>query len=330
MEKLVSVIIPVFNAESYLDKCVQSVLDQTYTNVEIILLDDGSTDKTLQLCQQYKKQYNNVIVKSLPHGGVSKARNAGISLIHGEYFTFVDSDDWVEKTFIEKMVKSLESFEADVAVCGYIKYFNENKKSIVLTSEDDKCITGEQMIYSMIKPQGLFTALWNKMYSTSLVKEKDVVKHSFDEELTIGEDEVWLVELLTQVSKVSFVNQALYVWSQREGSITHTKSFESWKLSEISAKSKVKEIADKLDLSSEIRKLADTRLNASLIKYTRVTYFANEKDYFEQIIKYRKGKIKLKDYFILHDAPLKYQIKVLLCDICINFRIPATFLKKVY
>ena len=328
--ELVSIIVPVYQAENFMCQCIDSLLQQSYSNVEIILVNDGSEDRTLDICRRYEDENRNVVVVDLSHGGVSKARNAGLKMVRGEYFTFVDSDDWVEKNYIEEMVSVMSKEEAEIAVCGYMKYYNPEKKVVEVSKENQRIMTGKEMIYSMLKPNGTFTALWNKMYSSKLLLFNEGM-HLFDEELTIGEDEVWLVGLLSNVKRAVWVEKALYVWNQREGSITHTKKFETWKLSELDAKRKVINLLLKNHgENEEIISLAKRILNICLIRYTRIAYFAERKKEFHEIIQMRKGKVKFFDFFYLENVSLKFKIKVLLCDIGIRLHIPANILRKFF
>lgn len=327
--KLVSVIVPVYQAENFMCRCVESLLAQSYSNMEIILVNDGSEDNTIEVCRKYEKLNKNIKVVDLPHGGVSKARNAGLKSISGDYFTFVDSDDWVEPNYIQEMVKGLLETDAEIAVCGYVKYFSEEKKIVELSKENQEIMTGKEMMYSMLKPNGTFTSLWNKIYSSKLIFIDDSI-HLFDENLTIGEDEVWLIGLLKSVKKAVWIEKPLYIWNQREGSITHTKKFEVWKMSELDAKKKVISILMSEEENKEIICLAKRRLNISLIRYTRITYFAGRKQEFESIIQMRKGKVKIADYFHLENATLKYELKIFLCDIGIMLHLPAKILQKFF
>lgn len=329
MKALVSVIVPLYEAEQFMKKCVDSLLNQTYDNVEIILVNDGSKDNTVNICKEYEKEHSNIIVVDAPHGGVSVTRNIGLHYIKGDYFTFVDSDDWVEPTFVEDMIEKIIKNDAELAVCGYKKYYSSNNVREEISTENNCVMTGEEVLYSMLKPNGTFTSLWNKMYSSKLLKA-DSDLHLFNEELTIGEDEVWLVELLSNVSKAVWVDKALYVWNQREGSITHTKSFEAWKMTELDAKQKVVEFLENTGVSSNIKKLACVRLNKSLIRYTRLAYFAHDKDAFDKVKKMRKGKIKFSDYFVMNEVSRKHQIKIMVCDLGIQIRVPAKILEKMF
>lgn len=114
MEALISIIIPVYNVEKYLEECIESCINQTYKNIEIILINDGSTDKSLEICQKYANIDNRIIVKSIPNSGVAHARNVGIGLSKGDYITFIDSDDFVDRNFCEVLLKPFLNKKIDI------------------------------------------------------------------------------------------------------------------------------------------------------------------------------------------------------------------------
>ena len=117
---LVTVIVPVYNVDCYLDKCISSIVQQTYKNLEIIVVDDGSTDKSPEICDRWSQRDRRIHVMHKVNGGLSDARNAGLAVSTGEYISFVDSDDWIKPKFIETLMISLQAEKADIAECGVI------------------------------------------------------------------------------------------------------------------------------------------------------------------------------------------------------------------
>ena len=122
MNKLVSIIIPVYNVEKYLAECIESVLKQTYQNIEILLIDDGSPDNSGKICDEYEEKDSRVRVIHKENGGVSSARNVGLEQANGEYITFIDSDDFVSESYIEELYIALENGNSDLAFCKYNHY----------------------------------------------------------------------------------------------------------------------------------------------------------------------------------------------------------------
>ena len=123
----VSVIIPVYNVENYVKKCIDSVINQTYTNIEIILVDDGSTDSCGSICKEYSLRDNRILVIHKKNGGLSEARNVGLSYAKGNYILFVDGDDYIEKNMIEKLYNTILSNDSDMALCNFF-YVDENEE----------------------------------------------------------------------------------------------------------------------------------------------------------------------------------------------------------
>ena len=122
MDEKVSIIVPVYNVEKYLDKCIESIVNQTYRNIEIILVDDGSPDKCPEICNEWAKKDDRIKVIHKENGGLSSARNAALEIAQGDYITFVDSDDWIENDMIQSMLTCAAKNDADIVCCGF--YFD--------------------------------------------------------------------------------------------------------------------------------------------------------------------------------------------------------------
>lgn len=145
MNDLISIIVPVYNVEKYLNKCIDSIINQTYKNIEIILVDDGSTDNSGKICDEYLLRDSRIKVIHKNNGGLSSARNEGINISSGEYIGFVDSDDWVEPNMYEEMYKKILYSNADIVDCGYWKEY-ENK-SIKYISANEVKFCGENLLH---------------------------------------------------------------------------------------------------------------------------------------------------------------------------------------
>lgn len=220
----VSVIIPVYNTKKYLRKCVDSVLAQTYDNLEIILVNDGSTDDSGALCDEIAKGFNNIIVIHKENGGLSDARNAGIAVATGEYTCFLDSDDWMDEECLEETLNEAKISDADVVVWGYhTDFYDENER--IITSRDvipaqfkstDK--VDENM--DVDKLIGLCGYAWNKLYKTVVIKGLEFVKG-----ISLVEDILFNAEVMTENVKVSFINKAFTHYIQRQRETLGTKYY---------------------------------------------------------------------------------------------------------
>ena len=134
MEEKVSIIIPIYNAEKYIKRCIDTIINQTYKNIEIIIKNDGSTDNSINLINKYKNKDNRIIVINQKNAGVSVARNNGIKKRDGTYVMFVDIDDWIELTMVEEMVKIIKEQEVDIVRCNFFRNYEDNtqKKVIIM------------------------------------------------------------------------------------------------------------------------------------------------------------------------------------------------------
>lgn len=221
MKPLISVIVPVYNVEKYVKKCIESLLCQTYSSFEIILIDDGSTDKSGEICKKYVDN-DKVLYIYKKNGGLSDARNVGITKARGKYIAFVDSDDFVDKTYLEKLYNSLQKSNAEVSMCQF-EVVNTNDKVLCEYnfnySSKIKTITGHNLLeHSFNYPNSLTNVVvWNKLYSKNLFDNIKFEKKRF------FEDEYLLLPLYLKVKKIALVRKHLYFCVERPGSITATK-----------------------------------------------------------------------------------------------------------
>lgn len=210
---LLSVIIPVYNVEQYLERCVLSVVYQTYTNIEILLVDDGSTDASGKICDSLGKKYKNVVVLHKENGGLSDARNAGLKAATGDYITFLDSDDYIHPRMYEILLSQLIDSNADIVECELTKVYSYlppfpkiNSVRSIIMSPEEAILSGYDWKY--------FTAVvWNKIYKRHLLQEKYFPIGVFHE------DEFWTHEILYSASTLVHICEPLHYYQQRTGSI---------------------------------------------------------------------------------------------------------------
>ena len=215
----ISVIVPVFRVEKYLSKCVDSILGQTYKNLEIILVDDGSDDGCPSLCDSYAKKDNRVRVIHRENGGLSAARNSGIAAATGDYIALIDSDDYIGCNMFKHLMEQIISYDADIALCDY-QYVNENGNSIDTNAFYDNCdvlaLDGREaqfLMYESYRKRVTFTVAWNKIYKKKLF---DGITYP---EGRIHEDESRTHELLYKAKKIVYIAAPYYYYLQRNDSI---------------------------------------------------------------------------------------------------------------
>ena len=221
----ISVIIPVYNVEKYIDQCIESVLVQTYKNIEVILIDDGSPDNCAKILDEYALKDTRINVIHNSNGGLSSARNTGIKIAKGDYLTFLDSDDyWDDKTAVESLVNQLSEFKSDVISWGYKKFYEEKMifKEIAMDLEHSIVMNlkKEDALNSMIKQNCYIASAWNKLVNRELFDKHDL----FFVEGIFSEDIDWCARLAVYANSFDILNNNFYVYRQRDGSITKTIS----------------------------------------------------------------------------------------------------------
>lgn len=216
--KKVSIIVPVYNVELYIEDCLNSLLNQTYSNYEIILINDGSTDNSIEICSKYNDQKIKIFNQN--NKGVSIARNVGISLATGQYIMFVDADDMVSEKYIENLIKSIEETNTDMVVCGYTKEKAElvNKKN--LQEIKGEIINANTMLENMMENNLQEGYLWNKIFKKSIINDNSL---EFKEGVNVWEDLYFVIEYLSKSDKIFAINEKLYYYRTREGSAVNRK-----------------------------------------------------------------------------------------------------------
>ena len=215
MNNLVSVIVPVYKVEKYLEKCVDSIINQTYKNLEIILVDDGSPDNCSKMCDLYAKEDKRVKVIHKQNGGLSDARNAGLDIMTGDFVCFVDSDDWVEKNYVEEMLNIQQKTNADVVACGINLVNEENGKSSIYYNINQTTIfETHDIIENYYNGNGIISGVaWNKLYKKEIFNNLRYPKGILFEDVAI------ILNILFQCEKVVILKDMLYNYLDRQGSI---------------------------------------------------------------------------------------------------------------
>lgn len=211
-DNIVSVIIPVYNVELYLRTCIDSIVKQTYVELEIILVDDGSTDKSGLICDEYAKKDERIKVIHKKNGGLSDARNEGLKIATGEFVGFVDSDDWVEKDFFEKLVNIMYRTKCDIAMCG-IKMFWGDGTEQIMTANQDKSMDNLEAMEAIVDESFIKQPVWYKLYRHNLVNG------IMFEVGKIHEDAFWTYQIIARAKKVEIIKKPYYYYRQRKQSI---------------------------------------------------------------------------------------------------------------
>lgn len=255
MNELISVIVPVYNVQEYLGECIESIINQTYTNLEIILVDDGSTDGSGEICDAYKLKDSRIRVIHKANGGLSSARNQGIECSKGAYISFVDSDDWLELDFYQNLYDSIKMTKAEIATCGRYLVSNDSKEAYYCCS-CQKVYSRNDALREIFRLGSIDVAAWDKLYCSSIFK---YVRFPEGE---INEDTAIIYDVFCNVRTVVHVGKPLYNYRLRLGSIS--KSVYSEKFDVV--------IKHCQDLQENIRKNDFDLLNDLSIYVTHLCY----------------------------------------------------------
>lgn len=211
---MISVIVPVYNVHQYLNRCIQSILTQTYQDFELILIDDGSTDGSELICDQYAKKYKSIVVIHQRNAGLSAARNAGIEAARGEYIAFVDSDDFIHARMFEILYGNIKKYDADISVCNFW-WQAEDARVINETGENETVLfEGDAVMRQLFEKELVTIVAWNKIYK----------RHIFNrlrfQEGKLHEDEFMIHFLLYECKRSVYTSCKLYYYIKHANTIT--------------------------------------------------------------------------------------------------------------
>lgn len=210
---MVSLIVPVYNSESVITRCVESILGQTYTDIEVMLLNDGSTDNSLSVCRSLEKRDVRVRVYTHENRGVSYTRTLGITLARGEYIQFVDSDDYIAPEMVEKLVEKMQIEDADMVICGCTEYHEDHEYTILPDVEGKVRVKNLSFAYPSLFKKSILNSPCNKLY------KKQYIRSYFPENLSLGEDLLFNLEYIRQIETIYFLKESLYYYIIRKNSL---------------------------------------------------------------------------------------------------------------
>lgn len=209
---LVSILIPVYNTEEYLPKCLDSIVNQTYSNLQVVIIDDGSKDASLSIAQKYAKQYPCIEVYHQENQGVASTRNNLLDKVKGDYVLFVDSDDWCELDMVDFLINKAIANNADIVTCSMVKNDEPFVSDIFLEEIWDQ----EKVVLEFLRHKIFNGSLWNKLIKTSLLHNL-----RFHCGIFYGEDALFVWTLLQNIDKLLYTNKVLYHYRMNTNSISH-------------------------------------------------------------------------------------------------------------
>ena len=226
----ISIIVPVYNVEKYLAICIRSLLAQSYKNIEIILVDDGSTDTSGAICDKFAAQSSKIQVIHKKNGGLSSARNAGLAMAGGRYIGFVDSDDYVLPTMYEKLMDAVQKYQAQIVSCKYFSFKEESTPQICIKNHQKESIgvkiCSKQQTLKAFFLHGISESVCDKLYQSELLEDYRFAEGEINEDTTV------IFSLLKKSSKTVIVDQKLYGYRTRQGSITKSGYSDKFKVVE--------------------------------------------------------------------------------------------------
>ena len=309
-EVKISIIVPVYNVEKYLNNCIKSIINQNYTNIELILIDDCSPDNSGKICDEWATRDSRIrVVHKQINEGVSEARNTGISCATGEYIAFVDSDDYITERF-SNCIKYLKDYDI---VC--FPYYEEYKDKIMIKTPNSKWDQNSfHNIYDGKISSGLYNAVWCKIFKTSFIKEKCL---QLDKNLKIAEDFKFCLEAFMECENITYLNTPYYVYNKQNQSVMTNITF-----NKIQNTLSVCEYALKLLEKNKYNKL--NKFCKRLISENMLSVFNKANSYSEEENRILTERlIKLKKYFIYGSTFSKKIIILLIKIFGIKFSIKA-------
>lgn len=213
MKDLITVVVPIYKVEKYLEKCIDSIIKQTYENLEIILVDDGSPDKCPQICDEYAKNDSRIRVIHKENGGVSSARNIGMENARGKWIAFIDADDWIEEKYFEKMLDRVKTNDADIVLCGYNRVMPNCNIKINSNGGDEK-VNAKEYLIKVLNPQTGYGFVHMK-----IIKKQVIGDTRFDTDLKVGEDALFNIEISKKINTAILVKEALYNYRNNSESV---------------------------------------------------------------------------------------------------------------
>ena len=319
MEPKISIIVPVYNVEQYLERCVESLINQTYKNIEIILVDDGATDNSGQLCDELAQRDPRIVVYHKENGGLSDARNYGIDKASGDYIGFIDSDDFIDDDMYEVLLSNILEYNADISFCRIYDINDGENIEKDKTKNEPFVLSSEEMVKNVLEAKVFSVTAGNKLYKKSLFDNLRFEKGK------IAEDAFLMIDLLSscEIIVATFVKKYYYV--HRENSIT-TQKFTPKFLDVIEAYEKnAKIVAEKYP---NLKYQADTRICWAyfyvLDRLLKDEEYKDEKLEFELIQYLKKNK-----RFILNNSLFNSKRKLSFVALLINKNLYKAILKKV-
>ena len=234
--KMISIIVPVYNTKEYLSQCIESLTNQTYKDLEIICVNDGSTDGSKEILKKYEKLDKRIKLIHQNNHGESHARNIGLTYAKGDYIAFCDCDDWIDSNMYETLIQEMQNDDLDLVAAGWYKDTLTEGKWISTKVENEKSVLNEafnqsQLLHYLYERDSYrgFSYMWNKLYRRDVLLDENDNIIEFDESLKLGGDVLYLARVALNVKKTKYVDEPFYHYRIRESSGSHTTNYDSYR-----------------------------------------------------------------------------------------------------
>ncbi|MDY3918785.1 MAG: glycosyltransferase [Candidatus Limivivens sp.] len=217
MKKKISVVVPCLNGADFLPRCIESLLAQTFNELEIIIVNDGSTDETGEISKKYADEYSNITVLTKKNEGLPQARRSGLEIVNTPYVGFVDSDDWVEKNMFQMLFEQIENNNADVSCGGFFLDWTRRSETVRQCFETGTVLDKGEAVSHLHRRDAIHPYLWNKLYRIELFQKVNFPKGNF-----IGEDYATIIQVLERVQKIAIVQDPVYHYVQTHASMSRS------------------------------------------------------------------------------------------------------------
>lgn len=301
----ISIILPVFNSSLYLKQCIKSVLNQTYTNFELIIINDGSTDQSLEICNEFHQLDNRIILINQVNKGIASSRNSGLNMVTGEYIYWIDSDDWIDEDTLEILYHNINKYSSDIAVCGYTEEFDSYKKVF----RDDgtiKILNKSDFFERIILDDDIKSYLWDKLYKKEIFDNLRFPEQRYFEDYSI------FYKIAYKINRIVLINNAKYHYRQHNNSICRVsnpkKEYDFYlaireKMDFLSANTELKELNDRYKIMA-IKKIFRT------LKIILINRDSKNKIYEDEIINFLKPYTSLAKENLSYLSFIKFYVSI--------------------
>lgn len=299
MSDLISIVIPVYNVERYVERCIDSVRNQTYKNIEIIIVDDGSPDSSGEICDEIAKDDSRIQVIHQKNAGLSGARNTGIAKSSGKYILFIDSDDWIESDFVFYLHYLITKYNADIAQCDF-KYIDENGKiyNSVTNTQEEICCSSKDALQRIMAGNQFITSAWGKIYKRKMF---DTLQYPVGK---IFEDIPVTYEAFLRSNKIVYGNRALYNYLYNKSGISNAPFSEKRLSALFFSEAAVKKVVTKFPDLREEGFLCLFRMNFAI--YIEINVSEENRKYLLEI----RENIKETRKYVLKSKTISYKWKI--------------------